>query len=295
MTTDNPQVPWTDEQWARVNQVVQEEASRARVAATFLPLIGPLPGDTDFVRRERITYPARIAIDDRRIWQLATLQVRVRVRGAQMADPDMASVLAMFRRAANVLARLEDAVVFRGLVLGPPLAPAGGAPGPVIWEITGGEAMNGLWRIPWLLPAAQRVRMALLPAAGIDTRLVSGIAAAIGRLEATGHFGPFAVVLDQQLFLVAQTPSPSLVLPQDRITPFLGGGPLLRSSTLNALGIGNGVVVALGGAPVELVVATDVCVQFLQLTAEPEYLFRVCEKMVLRIKEPEAIMQLEMW
>lgn len=295
MTTDNPQVPWTDEQWARVNQVIQEEASRARVAATFLPLIGPLPGDTDFVRRERITYPARIAIDDRRIWQLATLQVRVRVRGAQMADPDMASVLAMFRRAANVLARLEDAVVFRGLVLGPPLAPAGGAPGPVIWEITGGEAMNGLWRIPWLLPAAQRVRMALLPAAGIDTRLVSGIAAAIGRLEATGHFGPFAVVLDQQLFLVAQTPSPSLVLPQDRITPFLGGGPLLRSSTLNALGIGNGVVVALGGAPVELVVATDVCVQFLQLTAEPEYLFRVCEKMVLRIKEPEAIMQLEMW
>jgi uncharacterized linocin/CFP29 family protein len=298
MTTDNPQVAWTDEQWARVNQVVQEEASRARVAATFLPLIGPLPGDTDFVRRERLTYPARIVIDDRRIWQLATLQVMVRVRGAQMADPDMASVLAMFRRAANVLARLEDAVVFRGLVPGPPVTPvvpAGGAPSPVIWQITGGEAMNGLWRSPWLLPAARRVQEALLPVPGRDTRLVSGIAEAIGRLEATGHFGPFAVVLDQQLFLVAQTPSPSLVLPQDRITPFLGGGPLLRSSTLNAGIAWNGVVVALGGAPVELVVATDVCVQFLQLTAVPEYLFRVCEKMVLRIKEPEAIIQLEMW
>ncbi len=50
----DPQVPWTGEQWARVNQVVQEEASRARVAATFVPLIGPLPGSTDFVRRERI-------------------------------------------------------------------------------------------------------------------------------------------------------------------------------------------------------------------------------------------------
>ena len=56
--TNDPQVPWTDEQWARVNQVIQEEASRARVAATFLPLIGPLPGDTDFVRRELISYPA---------------------------------------------------------------------------------------------------------------------------------------------------------------------------------------------------------------------------------------------
>jgi hypothetical protein len=43
MTEIDPQVPWTHEQWARVNQVVQEEASRARVAASFLPLFGPLP------------------------------------------------------------------------------------------------------------------------------------------------------------------------------------------------------------------------------------------------------------
>ena len=51
MEANDSQVPWTDEQWARVNQVIQEEASRARVAATFLPLYGPLPADTDFVRR----------------------------------------------------------------------------------------------------------------------------------------------------------------------------------------------------------------------------------------------------
>jgi hypothetical protein len=82
-------------------------------------------------------------------------------------------------------------------------------------------------------------------------------------------------------------------LPQDRILPFLGGGPLLRSSTLNvAPGLGSGVVVALGGEPVELVIATDVCVQFLQVTAEPLFVFRVCEKMALRIKEPEAIIRL---
>ena len=119
------------------------------------------------------------------------------------------------------------------------------------------------------------------------------IAQAIGLLEAQGHFGPFAVVLDQELFLVAQTSTSVLVLPQDRILPFLGGGPLLRSSTLDvAIGVGSGVVVALGGEPVELVIATDVCVQFLQVTAEPNFVFRVCEKMALRIKEPEAIMPL---
>jgi uncharacterized linocin/CFP29 family protein len=297
MSADDPQVPWTDEQWARVNQVIQEEANRARVAATFLPLHGPLPPDTDFVRRERISYqpwPAgqqpptnRIAIDDRNIWQLATLQVRVRVRGAQMADPEMTSVLALFRRAANVLARLEDAVSFNGLVRDPAVPgrfapPAGVASLQRIWEITGGEVLRGL-----LDPANLLVRVGS-PRRG--NRLVSAVSRAIGNLEASGHFGPFAVVLGQALFTIAQTPDPSsLVLPQDRIIPFLSGGSLLRSSTLPT---GSGVVVALGGAPVELVVAKDMHLQFLQLTHEPEFIFRVCEKMVLRVKEPAAIITL---
>jgi len=314
MTTDNPQVPWTDEQWARVNKVVQEEANRARMAATFLPLLGPLPGDTDFVRQEVIQYqgpppgwaappppippPIILGIQDRPVIQLATLQVRVPVRGAQMADPEMTSVLALFRRAANVLARLEDAVVFRGLVPDPLNAgrfapPINVGPPQRVWEITGGEVSRGL-RGP--APRAQWVIEQWLPALNRDARLVAMIAEAIGLLEAQGQFGPFAVVLDQELFLVAQTPTRALVLPQDRILPFLGGGPLLRSSTLDGPpGMRNGVVVALGGEPVELVIATDVCVQFLQVTTEPNFVFRVCEKMALRIKEPEAIMRLLMW
>jgi hypothetical protein len=261
------------------------------------------------VREEAIQYqvvappppippPIILGIQDRPVIQLATLQVRVPVRGAQMADPEMSSVLALFRRAANVLARLEDAVVFRGLVadlfVGGRFAPpidVGPPPPQRVWEITGGQVSRGLWTNP--VPPAQRVPIAWLPPLGRDTRLVRGIAQAIGLLEARGHFGPFAVVLDQELFLVAQTPTAALVLPQDRILPFLGGGPLLRSSTLNiAPGVRSGVVVALGGEPVELVVATDVCVQFLQVTVEPLFVFRVCEKMALRIKEPEAIIRL---
>jgi uncharacterized linocin/CFP29 family protein len=296
MTTDNPQVPWTDEQWARVNQVIQEEASRARMAATFLPLLGPLPGDTDFVRRELIAYPAvpaafppnQIVIDDRNIWQLATLQVRVRVRGAQVADSDMTSVLAMFRRAANVVARLEDAVIFRGLAqpggAGTPMVPTGGAPGPgQIWEITGGEVLRGLLDGANAQPGPPPPPPATPPGALLVTR----VSQAIGILEGGGHFGPFALVLGNDLFVVAQTPdNGTLVLPQDRIIPFLGGGSLLRSSTLPA---NRGVMVALGGTPVELIVATDMCLQFLQLTVEPVFVFRVCEKIALRIKEPAAI------
>jgi uncharacterized linocin/CFP29 family protein len=281
---NDPQVPWTDEQWARVNQVIQEEASRARVAATFLPLYGPLPPDTDFVRDETIRYgttaaDAHIEIDDTTTIRLATLQVRVFLRGAQVADPNMASALQTFRRAANILARLEDAVVFRGQA-DAGKGPAVGAPPLGRWQILGGYKSDGL------LGSGP----AMVQALNNGPSLVKGVSQSIGDLEGMGHFGPFAVVLGKELFRAAQTPGKkSLVLPQDRIIPFLGGGSLLRSTTLPK---NRGVVVALGGAPVELVIATDVSLNFLQVTTDPIFVFRVFEKIVLRIKEKAAIIQL---
>ena len=67
-----------------------------------------------FVERPSLLGRQTLGIDDRDTMRLATLQVIVPVRNAQMADPELASALALFRRAANVVARLEDAIVFRG-------------------------------------------------------------------------------------------------------------------------------------------------------------------------------------
>ncbi|MGD8275173.1 MAG: family 1 encapsulin nanocompartment shell protein [Thiohalocapsa sp.] len=293
MSDNSTQVPWTDEQWAQVRQVIAEEAQRARVAAGFLPLVGPLPPSSDFVRADTMDYGSpstpgqRMTIDDTSTILLPTLQVKVWVRGAQMADPELTSALQLFRRAANVLARLEDAVIFNGQE-GPNKGPANknaieGLPG--IWEILGGEQSNGL-----LNGAAPPPLTTMATGPDLGEELVARVSEAIGRLERAGHFGPFAVVLDHVFFTAAQTPNASsLVLPQDRIIPFLGGGPLLRSSTLPER---TGVVVALGAAPVELVVATDVELNFLQVTLDPRFVFRVYEKVRLRIKECNAIVAL---
>ena len=315
MAQSNPQVPWTDEQWARVNQVIQEEAQRARVAATFLPLYGPLPASADFVRKEDVHYQPRLRIADKDTTQLATLQLNVLLRGEQLADPEMTSALMLFRRAANIVARLEDALVFSGFegydpdVGGRvPHLPHGA---PNVGEQMWGGSAHGLLidrnhvRPPKLTPPHRE------QVNGGDG-LVKAVTKSIGYLEGKGHFGPFAVVLSQELFSLAQTPvyvasvdsrgggriGPSSV-PQDRIIPFLGGGPLLRSSALLA---GYGVVVALGGSPIELVVATDMSLQFLQVTEPgskmelpgpkievPYFLFRVYEKVSLRVKELQAL------
>jgi uncharacterized linocin/CFP29 family protein len=296
MAHDSP-IPWTEEQWARIEQTIHQEANAARVAARFLPLYGPLPKDTDFVRDETLDEPSAsdppyLSVKDKKTVELATLQVKVRLRGAQIADPDLTSALQLFRRAANVLARLEDAVVFTGLKNGAGgLEPVGGASSlPGVWEIQGDETRNGLWS-----GAGTPVRAADIPKitnAVAGESLVQAVSASILALEKQGHFGPFAVVLGHELFNAAETPDPkSLVLPQDRIVPFLDGGSLHRSSALDP---GNGVVVALGGAPVDLVVATDISLGFLQITTDPFYVFRVFEKIVLRIKQAKAIGKLQL-
>jgi uncharacterized linocin/CFP29 family protein len=320
MSSGDSQVPWTDEQWALVRQAVQKEANRSRVAATFLPLFGPLAGDADFVKSEELKYidsplpPSRagapdavvesetMSVDEQKTIPLTTLQVRVILHGAQMADPRLTSALEMFRRASNVLARLEDAIVFRGQQgkdKGPPDEAISGLK--KIWTVRGGLDSGGLFGKPALAKRAEPVRKSDAAAdAEADEKpeavdrsgqhLVRQVSEKIGKLEGNGHFGPFAVVLGQTLFTDVQTASAALVLPSDRIIPLLGGGPLLRSSTLPS---DRGIVVALGAAPVELVVATDVSVGFLQVTTDPLFVFRVFEKIALRIKESDAVEHLK--
>ena len=102
----------TDDQWSRIRQIVHDEALRARVAASFLPLYGPLPGDSTTVPADCLSYPGaapnqRIEVDDFAPIRLATVSVNVFVRNHMLADPELTAAGIMFRRAANVLAHVK--------------------------------------------------------------------------------------------------------------------------------------------------------------------------------------------
>ena len=84
-----------------------------------------------FCRCTGAIYTAPLRINDTNVLQLATLQIRVVLRGAQLADPEMSSALSLFRRAANVIARLEDALIFNGRHTPPPPPPPAPAPPPL--------------------------------------------------------------------------------------------------------------------------------------------------------------------
>lgn len=290
-------LPWTDEQWATMQRVVQDSARKARVASSFLPLIGPLPpgqasvpalqlDQLSLADRLRGEAPRRLEIEDGETLRLTTIACEVYLRTQQAEDPDLASAKQMLGRAADIIGRLEDAIVFNGLSEAdkPPRIDTKLAVKPEVYTVRG-PVQDGL-----LSGKKLKCRKPVDLAKG-GKALVSAVISGIQELESRGYYGPFACLLGHALYEAANTPNRgSLVLPSDRIIPFLDGGPLRRSSVVPK---GQGLVVALAGSPIDLVVACDVHLKYIQLSIEPRYVLRVSERFVLRMKQPRARCRLE--
>jgi hypothetical protein len=291
MDRNSGDLGWSDEQWSRANKTVQQEAQKARVAAQFLPTY--VQGDTTAtaVPRRLLQYPnspqpppaQRMAVDSDPTLVLTSLAVNISLTSQEAGDPDQAAALIELRRAANLIARLEDALLFRG-------QPGRNQPPPDVGALPPIFTVNGGGDQPGLLSSSAGVyppRGELNPGANGEA-LAARIIEAVGLLESAGHNRPFACVLGQALYTRLHTPTNAMILPRDRVVPVLEG-PLLRSSTLPP---DQGVVVALGGSPLELVVSSELHVRFLQITSEPAFVLRVSERIALRVTDWSAIVAL---
>lgn len=293
MPDDFARLPWTEEQWTAVQRVVQEAASKARVASSFLPLVGPLPpGQASvpalFLDDDSLDDPQageadlRLVINDSITVPLTTLSCLVYLTTQQVEDPDLASAKLLLGRAADIIGRLEDAIVFNGQS-GPGVAPK--VKLPPVYRVQGGGDYPGLLSKAGLgKEFTKEVEIGGQGRYGPD--LVTKVSKAILTLEAVGCYGPFACVLGHQFFEDANFSFlGSLITPRERILALLEGGPVVRSSVIPA---NQGVVVSLAGSPIDLVIGSDVHVKFLQVTLEPRYVLRVSERFVLRMKQPLA-------
>jgi uncharacterized linocin/CFP29 family protein len=288
----HPQDPWTEAHWTRIQETVRDEAKKARVAASFMPLHGPLPDDAQTAPLQRLqSVPGAgagelLQIEDNVTRRLTTLAVNVGLRSAQVAEAELDTALVAFRRAANLIARAEDYVVFRGQAGPSPPAPIELRP----CDIRGGEAFAGL--LPTALIAGQEP-----VGRPFAVGLVGAVSRAVSTLERRGHMGPFAVVLGNLLFDAAHSPLGTLVLPSDRIRPLIDG-PLLRSSWLNRFAggkqVASGIVVSLADDLLDLVVAKEISVRHLQVTTapSPRHVYRVSQRFTVRIKQRTALVAL---
>ena len=164
MHSDLVELGWTEDHWNRITSVVTEEAQKARVAAQGLPLSGPEDGNTvaipPFDLFPQLNRPAppplqRLAVNSNPILPITTLAINVQLRSHEVADDTLNAALGMFRRAANYIARLEDALVFNGR-MGPNIAPVGTGSVPPVFTVSGDGATPGVfWPPP---PAVQLPR-----------------------------------------------------------------------------------------------------------------------------------------
>jgi len=302
MEQENGPIQWTEDQWSLVQQTVREEARKVRVAASFLPRNGPWGSDTDSVPTQVFndTQPfplglpggpnVRLAVDDRTTRPLTTISVNVQIRNSQMAQPDLSSALSMFRRAANIIGRIEDGLIFQGQNSVNPFNNLQFRNLPNVFQVSGGEEWRGLIDAATRQGSGQQPFDSLRDQNGTlvysPDAFVRDITRGISTLEGGGYLAPFALVLGNDLFELAHTPTNSLVMPADRIKPILNG-PLLRSSTIRPL---YGVLMSTAGDPVDLVLASDISVKPVQVTMEPRHVYRVSERFTLRIKQPRAIL-----
>lgn len=307
MHHDLVELGWTEEHWNRIAATLAEEAQRARIGSQILPVVGPEDGSTIAVPQYALSngrnpdgYPEqppgvrdvpaqRLQVNSDPSLFLTTIAINVPLRSHEVADQNLSAALGMFRRAANNIARVEDALIFNGYTPGEERV-VGAEQLPPVYRVTGDGAWSGLVRpltdVNREYPQGRVLQRLQAGAQALDgNHVVTAIIHAIGELDARGHQGPYACALSQDLFELICTPNPSLILPRDRVLPFLQG-PLLRASALRRQ---YGVVVALGGSPVEIVVASDIGVRYLQTTLEPRYVFRVSERIALRIREGSAI------
>lgn len=312
MHSDLVEIGWTEEQWNRIVTAVTEEAQKGRVAAQLLSVSGPEAATTVAVPQYALQHeknlvppntglypPDRLTVDSDPTVYLQTIAVNVQLRTRDVGDPELKAALVMFRRAANLIVRLEDAMIFQGrkegndtpydigLMKGRAIG-ISSLPDAEVATLHGRIPEGGLRGIfphhdaPKQPPAAALTKLAV-GVSGED--LVQKIIDGIQALESRMRLGPFACVLGHDLFSAICKPTDSMVLPRDRILPFLQG-PLARSSTVPP---GFGAVIALSGSPIEIVVATDLNVRFLQTTLEPRFVFRVSERVALRLEDDLAI------
>mgnify|MGYP006174614363 CR=1 FL=1 len=180
------------------------EVARSRVAASFLPTAGPLPPDQTTVPtlrmqvvEEEAAGPGqagfRLETETGQTLPLVTIATHVHLRSSEVLDAELSSARAMVERAAGMLARLEDSIVFNGH---PPVV---WLRGPRIYTVATVGYHAGLLYFARNLPLTWVRRRSL----------IRGIVDAIEDLERTGHFGPFEVVLGHGLFSWAHRPSPS--------------------------------------------------------------------------------------
>ncbi|MED4979922.1 family 1 encapsulin nanocompartment shell protein [Geobacillus stearothermophilus] len=271
-----PEAPLTANQWSELEKLVIETARRQLVGRRFIDLYGPLgegvqsvandiymnpeQGDMSFHGKElSLSEPTRrVHLTIPLLYKDFILYWRDIEQAKQLGSPIDFSAAA---NAAQQCALLEDDLIFNGSTE---------------FDVPG--IMNVKGKIA-------HIRSDWMKSGNAFTDVVE----ARNKLLQLGHTGPYALVLSPELYaLIHRVHEGTHVLEIEHIRELMTAGiyqtPVIKGK--------RGVVIDTGRQNIDLAVAADMQTAFLD-TENMNYLFRVYESVVLRIKRPSAICTLE--
>jgi len=279
MVLGREQLEWNQDVWNALDNAVHDEFHRSAVGLKFIPFHGQVDNamtvPSDIVDLDTMT------VDESAVISLVELGIEFGLTRQQVAaEAQNLTGIALATRAANLLAQAEDLVLFSGKA----------AFDHALFErvqLRSGDPGDGL------LGAAEQA-VNVMPVSHDPTRYsehtFDAVVEGYSLLQRQGHNGPYALALRSEMYADTYASAPaSLVMPADRITPLVslgmfGTGMLPRST---------GVLVSVGGNTMDLIVGIEPTTEFLQVSTEGVYRFRVFERFALRVKDPSAIVRLD--
>jgi uncharacterized linocin/CFP29 family protein len=271
-------ISWGQDVWDGINQAVATEIKRSAVVAKLLPVVGPFP-DALTIPSDRIS-PGQLAIAEDAVQPLVELSAEFTLTPTQaQAQTTLLSATTLATRAANLLAQAEDALLFQG----------DSAKDHEVFKFI---ARRGSIGIGLVNSAPHHVEVKPVNAAegryGENT--FAAVAKAYTLLQASGQYGPYALVLNDKVYADTFAPLPgTLTAPSDRIAALATAG-FVGAGTLPAR---TGLLISVGGNTIDFVVWIDPVATFAQVDVEGVLHFRVAERFTLRVKDPAAILRLQ--
>ncbi len=269
--------PLRPEEWQRLNETVVQVGRRSLVARRFIDLYGPLGPGVQTVPHDQFVGTERGEVDlvgeletarvfaDRRTFKTIPLLYKdflLHWRDIEAArSHNMPLDVSAAAGAAAFLAQREDEIIFYG------------------------DEKLGL---EGLLTAAGRQRIPLKDWATPGNGFLN-VVEATTKLNAEGHFGPYAIVLSPTLWaMLHRIYEKTGVLEIETIRKLAVDG-VFQSNRLKG---DVAVVVSTGRENLDIAVSMDMSVAYLG-AERMNHPFRVLEALLLRIKHPDAICTLE--
>jgi uncharacterized linocin/CFP29 family protein len=269
--------PLREDEWARLNETVIQVARRSLVGRRILDIYGPLGAGVQTVPHDEYTGVSPGAVDIVGEQETASVFTDVRkfktipilykdfllhwrdIEAARLHN--MPLDVSAAAGAAALCAQQEDELIFYGDT-----------------KLGHEGLMNAAGRLTvplgnWSAPGAGYL----------------AIVEATRRLNESGHYGPYAVILSPRLFsMLHRIFEKTGVLEIETIRQLASDG-VYQSNRLRG---DSGVVVSTGRENMDLAVAMDMVAAYLG-ASRMNHPFRVLESLILRIKHPDAICTLE--